>query len=148
MCEPSPKSITDDKTTRSNLLHEYHKVIDQRTGEIDKTDWKVCPCTYCSIWTPDVVLAYEEFIREQEAELDNERTSTIASTTRSNLLHEYHKVIDQRTGEIDKTDWKVCPCTYCSIWTPDVVLAYEEFIREQEAELDNERTSTIASTNR
>ena len=53
-----------EKITR-NILHEYHKVIDLQTGKIDKTDWQVCKCQYCSIWTPEVLKAYEEFLIEE-----------------------------------------------------------------------------------
>ena len=48
-----------------NLLHEYHKVIDPQTGKIDQTNWKDCKCEYCSIWTPEVLKAYDDFLIEE-----------------------------------------------------------------------------------
>ncbi len=48
--------------TQENILHVYHNVIDPQTGKIDQTDWRVCNCCYCSIWTPEVLKAYDDFL--------------------------------------------------------------------------------------
>ncbi len=47
---------------QENKLHVYHKVIDSQTGKIDQTDWRVCKCRYCSVWTPETIKAYDDFI--------------------------------------------------------------------------------------
>ena len=49
---------------QENRLHVYHKVIDPETGHIDHTDWRICKCYYCSLWTPEVIKAYEDFLLE------------------------------------------------------------------------------------
>jgi hypothetical protein len=52
-------------------LHEYHKVIDPQTGKIDQTYWKNCKCQYCSVWTPDVLKAYDDFLIEEKQKVDS-----------------------------------------------------------------------------
>ena len=52
--------------TSQNLLHEYHKVIDPQTGKIDQTDFMVCKCKYCSVWTPEVIKHYNNFLIEEK----------------------------------------------------------------------------------
>ena len=47
-----------------NILHEYHHVLDPKTGEIDQTDFRICKCQFCSVWTPEVLKAYDESLIE------------------------------------------------------------------------------------
>ena len=54
------KRYLDGYVKNVNILHEYHKVIDLQTGQIDQTDWQVCKCCYCSVWTPEVLKSYKE----------------------------------------------------------------------------------------
>ena len=62
-----PKRDIEGKVkTTQNLLHEYHKVIDQQTGKIDQTDFMVCKCKYCSVWTPEVIKHYNDFLIEEK----------------------------------------------------------------------------------
>jgi len=65
----------------ANPLHEYHRVIDPQTGQVDTTDWRGCPCPYCSVWTPEVLRAHEEAIRDESA-TDASARVDVASPTR------------------------------------------------------------------
>ena len=58
--------LDGDVKIEKNILHEYHKVIDQQTGQIDQTDFRVCKCRHCSIWTPEILKAHHDFLIEQE----------------------------------------------------------------------------------
>lgn len=55
-----------EKNIEKNILHEYHKVIDPQTGQIDQTDFRVCKCRHCSIWTSEILQAHDDFLIEQE----------------------------------------------------------------------------------
>jgi hypothetical protein len=62
-----PKRYLDgDVKIEKNIFHEYHKVIDPQTGQIDQTDFRVCKCRHCSIWTPEILKAHDDFLIEQE----------------------------------------------------------------------------------
>ena len=54
------------KISQRNILHEYHRLIDPQTGEIDQTDCLVCKCKYCIVWTPEVRKSYNDFLIEEE----------------------------------------------------------------------------------
>lgn len=60
------RNIEGEIKISNNLLHEYHKVIDPKTGTIDQTDWRVCKCKYCSVWTPEVINIYNDFLIEEK----------------------------------------------------------------------------------
>ena len=55
---------------QENKLHVYHNVIDPQTGKIDQTDFMVCKCKYCSVWTPEVIKHYNDFLFEDKYELN------------------------------------------------------------------------------
>lgn len=57
---------------QENKLHVYHNVIDQQTGKIDQTDWRVCKCCYCSIWTPEVLKDYDDFLLYEKLEVSKD----------------------------------------------------------------------------
>jgi len=59
------RNIEGEVKTSRNLLHEYHKVIDPQTGKIDQTECSLCKCEYCSVWTPEVIKAYNDFLIEE-----------------------------------------------------------------------------------
>lgn len=59
------RNIEGEVKISRNLLHEYHKVIDLQTGKIDQTDCALCKCKYCSLWTPEVTKAYNDFLIEE-----------------------------------------------------------------------------------
>jgi hypothetical protein len=61
------RNIDGELKTSRNLLHEYHNIIDPQTGKIDQTDFRLCKCKYCSVWTPEVIKAYNEYLIEEEA---------------------------------------------------------------------------------
>ena len=53
----------DREGIEQNKLHVYHNVIDPQTGQIDQTDWRICKCCYCSVWTPEVLKSYEDSLK-------------------------------------------------------------------------------------
>lgn len=53
----------DREGIEQNKLHVYHNVIDPQTGKIDQTDWRICKCCYCSVWTPEVLKSYEDSLK-------------------------------------------------------------------------------------
>ncbi len=56
-----PKRYLDGNVKiEKNIFHEYHKVIDPQTGQIDQTDFRVCKCRHCSIWTPEILKAHDD----------------------------------------------------------------------------------------
>ena len=56
------RNIEGEIKISRNLLHEYHNVIDPQTGKIDQTDFLVCKCQYCILWTPEVRKHYDDFL--------------------------------------------------------------------------------------
>ena len=46
----------DREGIEQNKLHVYHSKIDQ-------TDWRICKCCYCSVWTPEVLKSYEDSLK-------------------------------------------------------------------------------------
>jgi len=56
------RDIEGFEKIKENKLHVYHNIIDPETGKIDQTDWRVCKCLYCSVWTPETIKAYEDFL--------------------------------------------------------------------------------------
>ena len=59
-----------DIMSGTNKLHEYHRVMN-KYGQIDQTDWRICTCRYCSVWTPDVLASYDEYILYEKEILEN-----------------------------------------------------------------------------
>jgi hypothetical protein len=57
-----------------NRIHEFHRVLNE-TGEVDQTDFQICTCRYCSIWTPDVLASYAEAIL-YENDIENTKSAS------------------------------------------------------------------------